>query len=174
MISNSWLCLFCRASAFVAGVLSICVVNGEENPNPRIGYALPTPQQRGTLPSSKKSAASLIFAPDGRTLFAADQHGIKAWDIEKRQLLYTLELQLRGISMLSMSIDGRVLIGYISNQSVACWDVQKRTLRCQPVPMPEWIQDLALSPDGSQFAVALGKKGVVVHDSSSGRVSLNI
>ena len=96
----------------------------------------------------------IAFAPDNRTLAAADDEGtIYLWDVASGKALGEWKGGASG-GPLAFSPDGKVLAGVHANGVVRLWDVSgRRTIRrIQPVKETEFTDVLTFSPDGKLLA----------------------
>ena len=108
------------------------------------------------------SLTDLQFSPDGSLLATAGSHGVRLWDPATGQVALTLRPN-SNVSGLSFSADGHFLAGVSASSGASVWDLTTGR-RVGSIPTGRlFAQATALSPDGSQLAVARGV-GADVYD----------
>jgi WD40 repeat protein len=119
-----------------------------------------------TLQGHRGRIQSVALSQDGKTaLTGSDDKTVIAWDTKTGTRRYTLGEHANWTYQLGCSADGSVLLAG-SSLDLSLWDgatgKQIRTL-----PFQHHVSALALSPDGSQFAVA--REGdLAIHDAKTG------
>jgi RNA polymerase sigma factor (sigma-70 family) len=118
---------------------------------------------------------TLVFSPDGRTLFSGSwDHTIRRWDLTTGKQVFVLEgdrnRTRRGIpsghtnvvSSLALSPGGRWLYSGSFDHMICVWDSRTgqlcRVLKAQERTYSS-VKTIALSPDGTLLAAALGDEG---------------
>jgi WD40 repeat protein len=117
-------------------------------------------QTRLPLPHSSASV-SLSFHPEGDTLAAAVDWGVKVFDVPRRQEKLAIKKGHTGtVSGVAYSPDGRTLATGSRDGTVRLWDPETGAERaCFQWPTGR-VCSLAYSPDGLRLAAA-GEKGVI-------------
>jgi hypothetical protein len=102
-----------------------------------------------------KGAASLLFSPDGRLLFAGENSSISIWEVETGRRRSVIDDHLRGgVFVIAATPDGRSFLS-------GCWDGQVRVWELATLKQrahlaghvnDRWIGRLGLSPDGRAAA----------------------
>jgi WD40 repeat protein/predicted Ser/Thr protein kinase len=139
------------------------VVWDEHNPVPRVAFDGVGPQARK---NDGRNIFALEFAPDG-TLWAVDgDNGIQHWDLAARprpKLLARLVPEhLKNsagpvLNVLALGPDGKRAFTGDRAGNVWEWNLESGTL-VRSLGSHGWVQDLAVSPDGSRVA-ATGPHG---------------
>jgi WD40 repeat protein/predicted Ser/Thr protein kinase len=146
-----------------AGADGQIVVWDADSPTPRVAFDGVSPQARK---NDGRNIFSLEFAPDG-TLWAVDgDNGIQHWDLEaepKPKLLARLVPEhLKNVAgpvlnVLALAPDGKRGFSGDRAGNVWEWNLESGTL-VRTLGAHGWVQDLAVSPDGSRVA-ATGPHG---------------
>lgn len=119
----------------------------------------------------------LAMRPDGR-VFAAEEkdHSISLWDVDRREMIVSLQGHSDYVWALAFRSDGRVLAAASNDRSVLLWDVTDVGPRHKQVPPPKMLADigsrlyaLALSPDGSYLIAGPYRGPISVWDLAGGR-----
>ncbi len=106
---------------------------------------------------SRSDVNGLAWSPNGRILASAHQDGqVRLWDMEKKQLLHTLEGHAGWARGVAWSPSGLILVSSGEDGTVRVWDVRAgkslSTLKDQPTP----VWSVAWSPDGKQIVAGNG------------------
>lgn len=92
---------------------------------------------------------SLLFSPDGYTLFSGSYDGtIKEWDLETGKLLSSLPGQGWDVSALAISGDGWTLASAGEDGVIHLWDLETAKVFADLTKHSEKISSIILSPDG--------------------------
>lgn len=114
----------------------------------------------------------MIFTPAGDAILLARTTDIQSIQDGIEKILYTWPEPIADL-LADFSADGSVLAARLNYNDVALVGLFDgeiiRTLRLG-VDFVEWPKSLALSPDGSQVAVAAGENSVQIWDVKSGRL----
>ena len=97
---------------------------------------------------------NILFMPDGLVVTSAFDGKVAVWDLAARRQVEVLPAHKGEASGLSLSRDGSVLVTSGQDQCIRIWDWRKRTDLIPPLPRPEWVPYLAVSPDGTTVAAA--------------------
>ena len=162
-----------------AGADGQVVVWDADNPAPRVAFDGVSPQARK---NDGRNIFSLEFAPDG-TLWVTDgDNGLQHWDLTaqpKPKLLARLVPEhLKNVAgpvlnVLALAPDGKRAFTGDRAGNVWEWNVETGTL-VRTLGAHGWVQDLAVSPDGSRVA-ATGPHGHArVFDVKGNRGALDI
>jgi hypothetical protein len=114
----------------------------------------------------------MTFTPAGNTILLARTTDIQSIQDDIEKILYTWPEPIADL-LADFSADGSVLAARLNYNDVALVGLPDgeivRTLRLG-VDFVEWPMSLALSPDGSQVAVAAGENTAQIWDVKSGRL----
>jgi WD40 repeat protein len=118
-------------------------------------------QHLKTLTGHKDAVFSVLFSPNGQTLFSGSLDGtIKLWDISTGQCRKTLQGHSGGIWSISASSDGKVLVSGSQDQTIKLWDADTgyciKTLQGHN----SWIRACAISPN-QQILVSGSADGTI-------------
>ncbi len=96
------------------------------------------------------------FSPDGRTVLAVGRDDVaRLWDPASGGLVRELRGHTNTIWNGSFSADGRYVLTASADKSARMWDVHSgQQVRYFPGHASSSVSDVAISPDGSQVAVA--------------------
>lgn len=115
-------------------------------------------------------ARSIVYAPDGQSLFAGLFDGsVRQWQLSSEKQLQVFENHVGWVRSVVISNDGNILATVGDDQSIHLWDLQKGTLKLT-------INDLAgprvlaLSPDGEILAVGLQDAHILLLQVSDGSI----
>jgi WD40 repeat protein len=104
----------------------------------------------------------IAFSPDGKRLASGGVDNIlRLWDVEAGECLLSVELNLRSLTSLAFSPDGRyLLLGHYSDPSVLLLLDSETGQPLKSIALPQWssVRSVAFSPDGRFFAVC-GREG---------------
>jgi len=103
------------------------------------------------------AAFTVVFAPDGRTLFTGSNDStVRAWDAQTGKELRRFAGHPGGVLALALTADGKALASGGRDQVVRLWDVRsgKELLRLPAAPGD--VEGLALSGDGTQLIASIG------------------
>ncbi|MGE3809517.1 MAG: WD40 repeat domain-containing protein, partial [Gemmataceae bacterium] len=107
-------------------------------------------KQLKTIPGD--SVFLLAFAPDGKTLAAADNRFIHLWNVESGQKLGQLDAGGISLSTLAFTSDGKHVFGGDDSGYLYVWKVGTEKHAHHRRAHNEGITALALSPDGKTLA----------------------
>ena len=101
---------------------------------------------------------SMALSPDGATLAAGYQDGIKLWDAATRTPITTLEGHTGRVVSVSFSSDGALLASGSWDRTVKLWDVTTREniATLNRGGHSGFVNSVAFSPDGATLASAGG------------------
>jgi WD40 repeat protein len=110
-----------------------------------------------------QSVTSLVITADSKHVISGHENGgLRVWDISTGQEInakqvYVFDLQKEGrkaINWLSMSLDGRFIASGNTKAEVNIWNAATLEQLSVPIDYNKNMAVLALSPDGSQLALA--------------------
>ena len=107
---------------------------------------------KATLPNPNNNEMdSIVFSPDGQTLFTSNWSGIKIWNLKTGSLKTTIA-QSSFLGSLAISLDGQTLVSP-SFGSLLIWALKTGKYKTALVnpdvnPYKEYIRSVAISPDG--------------------------
>lgn len=113
-------------------------------------------------PDELRTSVAVDLTPDGRTLAVGTLGGLTMWDLTERTAPRRIGLphghDLRAVTALAFSADGRVLGTGSADGSVTVWDMgdplRPRRSETSPVGHTAAISALAFAPDGRSLATA--------------------
>lgn len=119
------------------------------------------------------SINSVHFSPDGKYLFSVTGMGIYMWDVEKRELLTTLEPQesFYGYTDIVFSPDGKTFAYIASDNSIKLLDMQTRQVLQEFEGHDVGVWGLAFSPDGQSVYYGVGETGLRIRDIDTGELT---
>ena len=115
---------------------------------------------------------SVVFHPDGRVIASQSPSEVKTWDSLTGTEIQTFPTELSYLNALAFTPDGKALTTITLNGTVRIVDWQSGNTRWQQNVLRQsrdnpW--DIAISPDGTQLAVALSNHGVSLWDIETGK-----
>jgi WD40 repeat protein len=119
--------------------------------------------ERVSYPLQSDWAAAVVFVPSGRTLVIAANSYLHFADTRASCKPQRVKTDIRTLTALAVSPDGRTLLAGGRPGTVECYDVESRTRRSAFEFGIGAVHGIACSPDGCTFAVA-GDKGLLVCD----------
>ena len=132
-----------------------------------------TGQHKATI-KDFSSSSNTIFSPDGRTLAFPHGRDVQLWDVDTGQLKATLKDDIKKISRISFSPDGRILAvvesgGWLLGSSLELWDVDTGQLKATlKAPIRRYDYIVSFSPDGRTLAVG-DNDGLELWDTATGQ-----
>ncbi|TDD40212.1 hypothetical protein E1287_01465 [Actinomadura sp. KC06] len=123
-----------------------------------------------TLEGHAAGVRSVAFAPDGRTLAAADQSGaVIWWDLAARRPVATLKRGRPLVGDVAFSPDGRTLVTGGDDRAVTFWDLGARRPVARLPGHAGDVEEIDVSPDGRLVASGGGDGRVLLWDARSRR-----
>ncbi|GAB4351626.1 MAG: hypothetical protein Fur0042_19940 [Cyanophyceae cyanobacterium] len=112
-----------------------------------------------TLAGHGDRVLSVVFAPDGTSLFSASgDRTIKRWDWVAGQERQTLIGHGSRVNALAIDPNGRILASGSSDRTVRLWNLADGTPRSELKNHIDWVSALAIHPDG-EILVSGGDDG---------------
>ncbi|MFI0370767.1 hypothetical protein ACH35V_23100 [Actinomadura sp. 1N219] len=122
-------------------------------------------RQVATLAGHAAGVRSVAFAPDGRTLAAADQSGaVIWWDLAARRPVATLKRGRPLVGDVAFSPDGRTLVTGGDDRAVTFWDLAARRPVARLSGHAGDVEEIDFSPDGRLVASGGGDGRVLLWD----------
>ena len=125
-----------------------------------------------TFQGHTKGVESVIFHPDGKVVASQSPSEIKVWNAQTGEQIQTLQTEIDYLNAIAFTPNGESLATIKFNGTVQIVDWQSgRVIRQQNVlrQSQEEPWDIAISPDGTQLAVALSNHGVSLWDIATGK-----
>jgi WD40 repeat protein len=112
---------------------------------------------------------SLVFNSDHTRLFSAGMDsGIRVWDTRSGQLLGVMGDNEVAVHTLKLSSDDNLLLSGSADKTIQMWDTRKLTPIGEPLHGHEGeVLDIAISPDGKQFATSGDEGSILLWDFAS-------
>ncbi|KAJ3093125.1 hypothetical protein HK102_007964 [Quaeritorhiza haematococci] len=134
--------------------------------------------------TEKFPLCAVCWSEDGGIVFAGGiDNEIKAWDLRKKEVVFTLSGHMDTITGLRLSPDGSSLLSNAMDNTVRTWDVKpfaptgSRLLKIfegaphgyeKNLLRPSW------SPDGDFIAVGSGDRTVVIWDTATRKIAYKL
>ncbi|HEY7310706.1 MAG TPA: WD40 repeat domain-containing protein [Gemmataceae bacterium] len=112
---------------------------------------------------NRTDAKAMAYSTDGKILAVGGgtlNPTITWYEMPSGRLLHKTPRQPGGVSALTFSPDGKLLVSAGFNQTIRIWDVASGKERRQILGCERWIRSLALTPDSKQL-VAPGEQGAI-------------
>ncbi len=127
--------------------------------------------QIGLLPH-RDMIRSLAWSPDGRLLAAGTRDAVQLWEIPRAHIVRTFTVTQGEIESVVFSPDGTILVAgstesYKSGHATF-WDVASGREIRHLTWKANWLPNIAISPDGTMFAVAGYGGTVLLWDMATG------
>src|SRR5262249_17301025 len=153
-----------------------------------------TGEECRTLHGHRKSVASLVFSPDGRTLYSSGHDGtVRLWDVSATKEIGRFEVPGYALHALALSRDGKTLAAGCENLTkdaagvidarkrwghpIRLWDVEARREIVPPVRGAHGgmyhtgpVRAIAFSPDGKTLASGGMDGALLLWDAGKGTV----
>lgn len=120
-----------------------------------------------TLEGHTGGPGSVVFSPDGATLFSASANEVIAWNVETGKQLRTLRGYGNAMYDMSFSPDGAVLVSR-SQKEVMVWDGETGELLRTLGGHDYTVVGTAFSPDGTTLAWSSAVKDAILWDLETG------
>jgi WD40 repeat protein len=125
----------------------------------------PNGPERVSYPLQSDWAAAVAFVPPGPKIVIAANSYLHFADTDVGRRSQRVKTDIRTLTALAVSPDGRTLLAGGRPGTVECYDVESRTRRTAFEFGIGAVHGIACSPDGCTFAVA-GDKGLLVCDTN--------
>ena len=116
-----------------------------------------------------ESAYSIVFSPDGKTLFCGTGDGIHLWDAHTGEHKLMLTGHTSFVDDIALSSDGNILASGSRDNTIRLWDAHtgehKRTL----IGHKKLINSIAFSPDGKILASGSDDRTIRLWDVATGK-----
>lgn len=91
----------------------------------------------GSLEGHRGWVTTLLFTPDGRTLYSgSSDQTIRGWDVAQRKEIGRLRGHTRSLTGLALCRDGNTLVSCAKDGSVRVWDVKSQPQRASHAVLP--------------------------------------
>ena len=99
----------------------------------------------------------LAYAPDGRSIAAADRDGaLRIWDAASEKLILTLQAHQKSASGVAYSPDGRLLATSGYDAMARLWELPGGEKRGEMIGGTFAVPAIAFTPDGASLAIVNG------------------
>ena len=125
-----------------------------------------TGQNIGNLLGVRESWVRVVaFSSDGKTIAsrASREQGIRLWDVDTQTMIVKLEGH-KGVTALTFSPDGQILLSGGSDDAIKLWDMETRQNIATFEGHTGIISSISCSPDGKIIASASNDKTVKLWD----------
>ena len=121
-----------------------------------------------TLRGHTHIVTDLVFTSDGRSLISASwDHSFRLWDLETGKEKYVVKGHTNVVTSLALSPGGLWLYSGSFDHTICVWETSSgklcRVLKGQERDYNSSVEAIALSPDGTLLAAALGHEATSVH-----------
>ncbi|KAJ3281331.1 hypothetical protein HK104_000082 [Borealophlyctis nickersoniae] len=144
------------------------------------------PRVKGAVKTFKDKfpVLAVSFSQDGGLVFGGGiDNQIKAWDMRKEEVVYSLQGHLDTVTGLRLSPDGDYLLSNAMDNTVRIWDVKPfapmgtrllKILEGAPHGFEKNLLRPCWSPDGDFVAAGSGDRSVVVWDVPKGKIAYKL
>ncbi len=158
-----------RAIAASADGRLIASAGGDQDRRVLI-WSVETGQQLRQLAGGAATAASLAFAPDGKSLLAGGSDGaIHVHDVRSGVEAQSLFGHRGPVVSLAISADGRTVASGSGDATVRLWDLATGRSRLELAGHSAGVNAVAFSPDGTLLVSGSADRTVKIWDLASGR-----
>jgi hypothetical protein len=127
------------------------------------------PQFYAAMPTGAGVVRGIAFTPDSRVVAAACKGGVKIWDLNKGELLKTIDDYGGKATNLAFSKDGEILAITTTKGRIGLWQWRSAKLLRKLKDHDDGAWALDFSPDGRLLATGGGDGKIMIWDVTSGR-----
>jgi WD40 repeat protein len=117
---------------------------------------------------AENRVGSLVFAPDGETLWTSDSQAVRSWNLRTGEEIGK-PLEAAFVSVMAFTADGKTMATGGADQVIRLWDVKDRHEKSATVGHQGPIHAVAVAPDGRTFATAGADATIRLWDRATGR-----
>ncbi|MFC9973311.1 WD40 repeat domain-containing serine/threonine protein kinase [Spirillospora sp. NPDC127200] len=112
-----------------------------------------TLRKRGQLTGHTKAVTGVAFSPDGKRLISGSADAtVRVWDLASRRSLRTIKTGQVSVKDVRFTRDGSAVIAACADRTVRIWNAATGAISTTLVGHPQFVERLALTPDGRTLA----------------------
>ncbi len=133
-----------------------------------------TGEMRQSLIGHPGIVNSVAFSEDAKTIASGSQDTVRLWDAQTGKLKHRLTGSTEGVRSVSFLSDGRTVAGFggYTKGWLMLWDTL--TGRPKAMPIEQFLESLATSPDGKSIMTWRATGQVILMDALTGKTRRNI
>ena len=128
----------------------------------------------GSKDGFEDTVRSLVFSPDGKTLFCGTNDGIDLWDIHTGEHKKTLTGHTDWVATIALSSDGNILASGSGDTTIRLWDAHTGEHKKILTGHTDAVLTVSFSPDGKILASGSDDGTIRLWDVATGKNKMTL